>query len=43
VDDEYLLDFVVNTVDDSRPSFNIIMTTSYHPPYNVDVWARDFP
>jgi hypothetical protein len=43
VDDEYLLDFVVNTVDDSRPSFNIIMTTSYHPPYNVDVWGKGFP
>lgn len=43
VDDEYLLDFVVNTVDDSRPSFNIIMTTSYHPPYNVDVWDKGFP
>ncbi len=43
VDDEYLLNFVVNTVDDSRPSFNIIMTTSYHPPYNVDVWGKGFP
>jgi phosphoglycerol transferase MdoB-like AlkP superfamily enzyme len=43
VDDEYLLDFVVHTVDDSRPSFNIIMTTSYHPPYNVDVWGKGFP
>ncbi len=43
VDDEYLLNFVANTVDDSRPSFNIIMTTSYHPPYNVDVWGKGFP
>ena len=43
VDDEYLLDFVMNTVDDSRPSFNIIMTTSYHPPFNVDVWGKGFP
>jgi len=43
VDDEYLLDFVVNTVDDSRPSLNIIMTTSYHPPYNVDVESKGFP
>jgi phosphoglycerol transferase MdoB-like AlkP superfamily enzyme len=33
----------MNTVDDSRPSFNIIMTTSYHPPYNVDVWGKGFP
>jgi phosphoglycerol transferase MdoB-like AlkP superfamily enzyme len=43
VDDEYLLDFVEKTVDDKRPSFNLIMTTSYHPPYNVDVWAKGFP
>jgi len=43
VDDEYLLDFVVNTVDDNRPSFNIIMTTSYHPPYNLDVGGKGFP
>ncbi len=43
VDDEYLMDFIANTVDDSRPSFNLIMTTSYHPPYNVDVRAKGFP
>ncbi len=43
VDDEYLMDFIERTVDDSRPSFNLIMTTSYHPPYNVDVWAKGFP
>ncbi len=43
VDDEYLLDFVANKADDDRPSFNLIMTTSYHPPYNVDVWGKGFP
>jgi phosphoglycerol transferase MdoB-like AlkP superfamily enzyme len=43
VDDEYLLDFVVDKVADDRPSFNIIMTTSYHPPYNVDVRGKGFP
>lgn len=43
VDDEYLFDFIVRTVDDGRPSFNLIMTTSYHPPYNVDVWGKGFP
>jgi phosphoglycerol transferase MdoB-like AlkP superfamily enzyme len=43
VDDEYLLDFIVQTVDDDKPSFNLIMTTSYHPPYNVDVRAKGFP
>jgi phosphoglycerol transferase MdoB-like AlkP superfamily enzyme len=43
VDDEYLLDFIVGKVDDSQPSFNLIMTTSYHPPYNIDVWGKGFP
>lgn len=43
VDDEYLLDFVAKTVDDARPSFTLIMTTSYHPPYNVDVRGKGFP
>ncbi len=43
VDDEYLVDYIVNKVSDDVPSFNLIMTTSYHPPYNVDVWAKGFP
>ena len=43
VDDEYLLDFVASKADDDRPSFNLIMTTSYHPPYNVDVEGKGFP
>jgi len=43
VDDEYLLDFIAGKVDDRVPSFNLIMTTSYHPPYNVDVWSKGFP
>ncbi|HXY62447.1 MAG TPA: sulfatase-like hydrolase/transferase, partial [Nitrospirota bacterium] len=43
VDDEYLVDFIVNKVNDDKPSFNLIMTTSYHPPYNVDVRAKGFP
>ena len=43
VDDEYLLDFVARTVSDDRPSFSLIMTTSYHPPYNIDVWGKGFP
>jgi len=43
VDDEYLVDFIVNTVNDDKPSFDLIMTTSYHPPYNIDVWAKGFP
>lgn len=43
VDDEFLFNFVSDTVDDRQPSFNVIMTTSYHPPYNIDVRAKGFP
>lgn len=43
VDDEYLLDFVKSKVSDDQPSFNFILTTSYHPPFNVDVFTAGFP
>jgi phosphoglycerol transferase MdoB-like AlkP superfamily enzyme len=26
-----------------RPSFNLILTTSYHPPYELDVYGKGFP
>jgi phosphoglycerol transferase MdoB-like AlkP superfamily enzyme len=37
VADQYLFDFVAQTVRDDRPSFNYIVSTSYHPPYNLDL------
>lgn len=43
VPDEYLFSFIINTVDNSQPSFNLVMTTSYHPPYSVDVYGKGFP
>ena len=43
VDDEYLFDFVAKTVTDGEKSFNLILTTSYHPPYDIDVHARGYP
>ncbi len=43
VDDEYLFDFISEKIDDAQPSFNLILNTSYHPPYNVDVWGKGFP
>jgi phosphoglycerol transferase MdoB-like AlkP superfamily enzyme len=42
VDDEDLLRFVRASVPDDVPSFNLIMTTSLHPPYDVDVAAEGF-
>lgn len=43
VDDEYLFDYVATRVTDDEPSFNFILTTSYHPPYDIDVHARGYP
>jgi phosphoglycerol transferase MdoB-like AlkP superfamily enzyme len=42
VNDEYLFEFVLKSVDDDRPSFNIILTTTNHPPYDIDVRAKGF-
>jgi phosphoglycerol transferase MdoB-like AlkP superfamily enzyme len=42
VDDEYLFDFVLKTVDDRTPSFNLILTTSFHPPFDIDVRKKGF-
>ncbi len=43
VADEYLFDFVRDTVTDETPSFNFILTTSNHPPYDLDLQALGFP
>lgn len=42
VDDEHLFDFVKKTINDDQPSFNLILTTSFHPPFTVDVMAKGF-
>ena len=48
VDDEYLFDFIASTLDDSEPTFNFILTTSNHAPYDLNLintgyTAPDFP
>ncbi len=43
VSDERLFDFVLSTVKDDVPSFNVILTASNHPPFDLDVWAKGFP
>lgn len=45
VEDEHLFDFIERTVEanSAQPSFNLIMSTSYHPPYKLDVRAKGFP
>jgi sulfatase-like protein len=43
VDDEDLLNYVVKNLDDDRPSFNLILTTTFHPPYDIRVYDKGFP
>ncbi len=42
-DDRDLFDFVLRATDPEKPSFNVIMTSTYHPPFSVDVYGRGFP
>jgi phosphoglycerol transferase MdoB-like AlkP superfamily enzyme len=42
VDDEVLFNFVFKSLDE-EPSFDVIMTTSYHPPFSVDLKSKGFP
>ncbi len=42
VDDRYLFDFVLNTVQEDKPSFNFILSTSNHPPYDLDLEALGY-
>lgn len=43
IEDEFLFELVNETIDPSSFSFNLILTTSYHPPYSVDVIKKGFP
>lgn len=43
VDDKYLFDFILKTMDDETPSFNFILTTSNHPPYDLDLESLGYP
>ncbi len=41
IDDEHLFQFILEHTG-SEPTFNLIMTTSYHPPYSVDLEKEGF-
>lgn len=43
IEDEKLFNLVYNSVDKNTNSINVILTTSYHPPYKIDVFAKGFP
>jgi phosphoglycerol transferase MdoB-like AlkP superfamily enzyme len=42
VDDEFLFEFVLKTVSDDERSLNIILTTTFHRPFDIDVRAKGF-
>lgn len=42
IEDEALFDLVLEKVDPNEYSFNVILTSSYHGPYSVDVDSKGF-
>lgn len=43
VDDRSLFRFVLDNDQVEEPTFSVILTTGYHPPFGVDVFAEGFP
>lgn len=43
VEDKTLFDYVLRTVRDESPSFNVVLSGSNHPPYDVDPFSEGFP
>ena len=43
VDDKFLFDFILEKVGDSTPTFSLILTTTYHPPYSIDIYGKGYP
>lgn len=41
--DENIFEFILETLDSEENSLNVILTTSYHPPYQMDIKAEGFP
>jgi phosphoglycerol transferase MdoB-like AlkP superfamily enzyme len=42
IEDDKLFKLVLNTIDKDTNSFNVILTTSYHPPYSIDIYGMGF-
>ena len=43
IDDEGLLNYVAQRQVDAVPTLDVVLTTSNHPPYSVDVYGKGFP
>ncbi|QTE23643.1 LTA synthase family protein [Polaribacter cellanae] len=42
IDDEALYKMVLNKVNNTKKSLNVILTMSYHSPYEVDIYKKGF-
>ena len=42
IEDDKLFKLVLNTIDKETNSLNVILTTSYHPPYSIDIYGMGF-
>lgn len=42
VDDKHLFNFILNKVDEETPSFNFILSTSNHPPYDLPLYELGY-
>jgi phosphoglycerol transferase MdoB-like AlkP superfamily enzyme len=43
VEDEKLFDLVLKNINPDEYTFNLILTSSYHPPYAIDIYKKGFP
>ncbi|WP_298153194.1 LTA synthase family protein [Flavobacterium sp.] len=43
IEDEKLFGLVLKNTDPQKYSLNIILTSSYHPPYAIDIYKKGFP
>jgi phosphoglycerol transferase MdoB-like AlkP superfamily enzyme len=43
VQDDALFDHVIASLDGAQPTFNVVVSTTYHPPYDLDVYALGYP
>jgi phosphoglycerol transferase MdoB-like AlkP superfamily enzyme len=41
--DEYLYRFVLRKIDPDQPSFDVILTTTDHPPFEMDMETKGYP
>jgi phosphoglycerol transferase MdoB-like AlkP superfamily enzyme len=43
VDDKILYEYILKNIDPDVPSFNFILTTTNHPPFDIDLDTAGFP